>query len=71
MKQQQIEQLNKKMEIADAIDQQIEDVEERTLLYARYVNGKSWEEIYDELHRSKSATHRIHASALRHFKVPD
>lgn len=65
------EQLSKKMEIAETIDNQVGDIEERTLLYARYVNDKSWDEIYDELHRSKSATHRLHALALRNFKVPN
>ena len=32
--------------------------------------GKSWDDIFEQLNRSRSATYRVHASALEHFKIP-
>ena len=58
-----------KLEISDVINE-LEDIDERILLLARYVNRSSWEDIYETLHRSKSAVHRLHSSALRNLKVP-
>lgn len=58
-----------KMKISDAIDT-LESVDERILLRARYVNGKSWEEIANQMKFSVRSVHRIHASALQHFDVP-
>ena len=48
---------------------ELEDIDERILLLARYVNRSSWEDIYETLHRSKSAVHRLHSLALRNLKV--
>ena len=58
-----------KSTIIKAIDE-LENLEERMVLRARYISGKSWDDIYDQLNRSKSATHRVHASALAHLKIP-
>ena len=58
-----------KMKISDAIDT-LESVDERILLRARYVYGKSWEEIANQMKFSVRSVHRIHASALQHFDVP-
>lgn len=59
-----------KMKISDAIDK-LENVDERLLLRARYVNGKNWEEIANQMCFSVRSVHRIHAQALQHFIVPN
>lgn len=47
------------------------DREERLLLTYRYLNNESWEQIAVDLSVSMSTVHRIHASALRNFPVPN
>ena len=69
IKKKQDELVQVKLEISDVINE-LEDIDERILLLARYVNRSSWEDIYETLHRSKSAVHRLHSSALRNLKVP-
>lgn len=59
-----------KAEIDTAIDQ-MEDVEERLLLKYRYLKSESWEDIAMDLNVSYRTVHRIHASALRNFIVPE
>lgn len=59
-----------KAEIDAAIDQ-MEDVEERLLLKYRYLKSESWEDIAMDLNVSYRTVHRIHASALRNFIVPE
>lgn len=59
-----------KTEIDAAIDQ-IENVEERLLLKYRYLKNESWEDIAMDLNVSYRTVHRIHASALRNFVVPE
>ena len=55
--------------IISAIDE-LDDLEERILLRAKYISRKSWDDIFEQLNRSRSATYRVHASALEHFKIP-
>lgn len=59
-----------KTEINAAIDK-LEDVEERLLLKYRYFKNESWEDIAMDLKVSYRTVHRIHASALRNFVVPE
>ena len=49
----------------------VSDREERLLLTYRYLNNESWEQIAVDLSVSMSSVHRIHASALRNFPVPN
>lgn len=49
----------------------VADREERLLLTYRYLNNESWEQIAADLSVSMSTVHRIHASALRNFPVPN
>ena len=49
----------------------VTDREERLLLTYRYLNNESWEQIAEGLSVSMSTVHRIHASALRNFPVPN
>ena len=59
-----------KTEIDAAIDK-LEDVEERLLLKYRYLKNESWEDIALDLNVSYRTVHRIHATALRNFVVPE
>lgn len=59
-----------KTEINAAIDK-LEDVEERLLLKYRYLKNESWEDIAMDLNVSYRTVHRIHATALRNFVVPE
>ena len=45
--------------------------EERLLLTYRYLDNRTWEQIASMLSVSDRTVHRIHASALRNFSVPD
>ncbi|WP_413523331.1 hypothetical protein [Lactococcus raffinolactis] len=59
-----------KLAVSDAIDL-LDDINERILLRARYLNNKSWEEIASQLKYSLRSTHRIHINALQHFVIPE
>ena len=59
-----------KTEIDAAIDQ-MKNAEERLLLKYRYLKNESWEDIAMDLNVSYRTVHRIHASALRNFVVPE
>lgn len=59
-----------KTEIGAAIDQ-MNNAEERLLLKYRYLKNESWEDIAMDLNVSYRTVHRIHASALRNFVVPE
>lgn len=54
-----------------AVLESVADREERLLLTYRYLNNESWEQIAEDLSVSMSTVHRIHASALRNFSVPN
>lgn len=59
-----------KKQILEALES-VSDREERLLLTYRYLNNESWEQIAADLSVSMSTVHRIHASALRNFPVPN
>ncbi len=53
-----------KREIYDAISQ-VKDSTLRTLLILRYISFKSWEEIAEIMHYSRSQLNRFHAKAIK------
>lgn len=57
-------------EINAAIES-MENPEERLLLKYRYLKNESWEDISYELNVSYRTVHRIHASSLNNFVVPE
>jgi len=59
-----------KKQVSGSIEK-VSDREERLLLTYRYLNNCTWEEIAEKLHVSNRTVHRIHASALKNFSVPD
>lgn len=59
-----------KKQIGESLEK-VEDREERLLLTYRYFNNFSWQEISDRLCVSNRTVHRIHASALANFIVPE
>ena len=61
---------NSASEINAAIES-MENPEERLLLKYRYLKNESWEDISYELNVSYRTVHRIHASALNNFIVPE
>lgn len=52
--------------IQDAIDA-VDDLDQRTLLDLRYIDGKRWIYVMDALHISEPTSHRIHRAALEAF----
>ncbi len=62
-----IDKLNaERYRIQNAIDR-IEDIDQRTLLDMRYIDGKRWLFIMDRLHISERTSHRLHCAALEAF----
>lgn len=51
--------------------ERIEDREERLVLTYRYLDNRTWEQIASLLNVSDRTVHRVHASALRSFSMPD
>lgn len=51
--------------------EKMENPEERLLLKYSYLKSESWEDIAYELNVSYRTVHRIHASALNNFIVPE
>ena len=51
--------------------EKMENPEERLLLKYRYLKNESWEDISYELNVSYRTVHRIHASSLNNFVVPE
>ena len=49
----------------------LDNVEERLLLRYRYINNYDWDDIAATLNVSYRTVHRIHASALQNFEVPE
>ena len=62
--------LDLRSEINAAIES-MENPEERLLLKYRYLKNESWEDISYELNVSYRTVHRIHASSLNNFVVPE
>ena len=59
-----------KKRISESLEH-VSDREERLLLTYRYLNNYTWEEIGRRLNVSNRTVHRIHASALKNFIVPN
>lgn len=55
----------------NAAIESMENPEERLLLKYRYLKNESWEDISYELNVSYRTVHRIHASSLNNFVVPE
>ena len=51
--------------------EKMEDREERLVLTYRYFDNRTWEQIASLLNVSDRTVHRVHASALRNFPIPD
>ena len=70
MREKIIRWVDLRSEINAAIES-VENPEERLLLKYRYLKNESWEDIACELNVSYRTVHRIHASALGNFVVPE
>ena len=55
----------------DAAIERMSDVDERLLLRYHYIDNARWDDIAKALNVSSRTVHRIHASALQNFVVPD
>ena len=55
----------------DAAIEKMDSADERLLLKYRYLKNESWEDISYELNVYYRTVHRIHASALNNFSVPE
>lgn len=67
-------QISKLVELQSKIDDainQMNEPAERLLLKYRYLNAMEWDEIADTMYVSYRTVHRIHASALNNFVVPE
>lgn len=62
--------INRLVDLRAEINAAIESME-RLLLKYRYLKNESWEDIACELNVSYRTVHRIHASALSNFVVPE
>lgn len=58
-----------KKRICESLEKVV-DREERLLLTYRYLNNFTWDDISNRLNVSNRTVHRIHASALKNFIVP-
>ena len=56
---------------ATAMIAQIESPDERDVLYKRYIESKTWEDIIIEMYVSRATIFRLHSQALKHCKVPE
>jgi DNA-directed RNA polymerase specialized sigma subunit len=56
-------------EIADVI-WEVPDLQERVILYGRYVNFYSWEKIAQDMGYSERHVLRLHGSALERVQIP-
>ena len=59
-----------KKQISGSLEK-MEDREERLVLTYRYLDNRTWEQIASLLNVSDRTVHRVHASALRNFPMPD
>lgn len=69
MAQAKCKKINTYTDIFQAIER-LTDERERLVLTLRYIKGLKWEEIAVEMHVEWAQVHRIHAKALKHFKIP-
>ena len=57
-----------KKEIQDTINK-MEDINYQLLLEMRYINGKNWEEIAQELKYNNRTVFKVHGKALKQFEL--
>lgn len=60
--------INKKREVMELVDS-LDNADEISLLYKRYFNYMSWEEIAVDMKFSYKHIHRIHGNALKSIQV--
>ena len=63
--------INLTRDLVNTAIEKMENPEERLLLKYCYLKNESWEDISYELNVSYRTVHRIHASALNNFVVPE
>ena len=51
--------------------EQLENEEEKNILFSRYIQGKKWESICVKLSVSWRQVHYIHKKALENYKLPN
>lgn len=61
---------NLKSEIRNVIND-VENLDERLVLYDRYINFNNWEQISEKMNIAYCTVHRIHSSALLNVKIPN
>ncbi len=62
--------IRKCIEITNQIEK-LSDEDEKDILTYRYIKLMKWEEIAVKMHFSWQYTHKIHARALKNFKIGD
>ena len=62
------QRIRKCKEITDRIEQ-LSDEDEKDVLMYRYIKLMKWEDIREKMGRSLQHIHRIHAKALKNFKM--
>ena len=67
----EIEQLMALKEQMRTVIDALPSVDEQMVVRYRYVHGKTWEEIGDELHSAPSSVRRWHNAALLHIVLPE
>lgn len=68
LKQERLKRAKRKQEIEHRI-RQMKDEDEQRVLRLRYIKGMKWEEIAVEMDYKWAQIHRIHAKALKNFKM--
>ena len=62
--------VQKAKEIKDCIDR-LEHPEEREVLVLRYIEGRKWELLAEEMDEHLTQVHRFHGRALQKLKIPE
>lgn len=62
---QKLTKLNTEIKQIEKAITALDDSAERQLMRVRYIDGKTWEEVYASIGYSRSQTHRIHTRALK------
>lgn len=63
------EQAGRQCELIINAINQLEDENERDVMYGRYIEGKQWEQICTDMCYSWRQVHRFHSKALLHIKM--
>lgn len=68
LKKERLEKVHLYSEIESKI-RQMEDDDEQRVLRLRYIKGLKWEKVAVEMKYSWQSTHKIHARALKNFRM--